>query len=487
MSKPSVDKHLFVIFGGTGNLSFSKLFPALYNLLVKKNLKDVCQVLGVATRDIDDEEFREKARDALITAGFSKEEVGLWCDTCVHYQSLGKSSEDYPALGARIKSLEETYDIKGNRVFYLALPPPAFPKAIKGIGESGLNKSPGWVRIVVEKPFGVDLSSARELNSLLHSYFDESQIYRIDHYLGKETVQNLLIFRFANTIFESLWSRDRIENVQITVAESIGIEGRASYYDRAGALRDIVQNHLAQLVTLIAMEPPAVFEADNIRSEKVKVLHSMPGIRPEDVVFGQYEKGTINNKKVLGYKEEPGTASDSSTETYVALRLEIDNWRWQGVPFYIRTGKRLPLRMTQIAINFRHPPVCIFSPYSSCQIQSNRLLITLQPDEGFHLFFDVKEPEESLRLKTESLHFHYKEAFGPLPGAYQTLILDILEGDQTLFVRADEVEASWQLFTPLLEKNIPVFFYEAGTWGPKEADEFIAHKGGTWLNQEAPM
>jgi len=252
-------------------------------------------------------------------------------------------------------------------------------------------------------------------------------------------------------------------------------------------LRDIVQNHLAQLLTLVAMEVPAVFDADSIRNEKVKVLHSIPGIRPEDVVFGQYEKGSIIDKEVLGYREEPGAASDSSTETYVALRLRIDNWRWQGVPFYIRTGKRLPRRMTQIVIDFRHPPICMFKPYSSCQIHSNRLLITLQPDEGFHVFFDVKEPEEPLRLKTESLHFHYKEAFGPLPDAYQTLILDILEGDQTLFVRADEVEASWQLFTPLLEKDIPVFFYEAGTWGPKEADEFIARKGGKWLNQEVPM
>ncbi len=487
MNKPSVDKHLFVIFGGTGNLSLTKLLPALYHLLVKKNLKEVCQVLGVAIKNIDDEVFREKAREALITAGFSKEEVDIWCDSCVHYQSLGKSPEDYSPLIARIKSLEEENNIKGNRVFYLALPPSSFPTVIKGIGESGLNKSQGWVRIVIEKPFGEDISSARELNRLLHRYFDESQIYRIDHYLGKETVQNLLIFRFANTIFESLWSRDRIESVQITVAESIGIEGRASYYDRAGALRDIVQNHLVQLLTLIAMEVPAVFNADSIRSEKVKVLHSIQGIPPENVIFGQYGKGSINNKEVLGYREEPGVASDSSAETYVALRIDVDNWRWQGVPFYIRTGKRLPRRMTQIVIDFRHPPICVFSPYSLCKVQSNRILITLQPDEGFNVFFDVKEPGENMRLKTKSLHFHYKEAFGPLPDAYQTLILDILEGDQTLFVRADEVEGSWQLFTPLLEKNIPIRFYKAGTWGPKEADEFIARRGGTWLNQEAPM
>ena len=477
-----VDRHIFVILGATGSLSFLKLLPALYQLLTQKNLKDHCQVLGVGTKDLGDDGFRSRAREALENAGFSLKDIKAWCDSCLHYQSIGKSSEGYSELAERIKSLEAEYKIQGNRVFYLALPPSIFPAAIERIGESSLNKSPGLVRIVIEKPFGRDLLSARELNHLAHQYFNESHVYRIDHYLGKETVQNLLIFRFANTIFESLWNRDRIENIQITVAESIGIEERARYYDRAGALRDIVQNHLAQLLTLIAMEVPAVFEADAIRNEKVKVLRSIVGIRARDVVFGQYEKGIINNKNVQGYREEPGVTSDSSTETFVAMRLEIDNWRWQGVPFYLRTGKRLPLRSTQIVVNFRHPPVCIFEPYSSCQIHSNRLLITLQPDEGFHLFFDVKEPEEPLRLKTESLHFHYKDAFGPLPDAYQTLIFDVLKGDQTLFVRADEVEAAWKLFTPLLEKNLPVRSYAAGAWGPKEADQLLMRDGKRWLN-----
>jgi glucose-6-phosphate 1-dehydrogenase len=482
MMDSPVERHLFVILGGTGNLTFLKLLPALYRLLTQKNLKDYCQVLGVGTKELGDQSFRNRAREALKDAGLSFEEVSTWCDTCLHYQSLGKSSEDYAALSRRISSLEKEYEIPGNRVFYLALPPSIFPTAIKGIGESGLNQSSGWVRIVIEKPFGRDLASAQELNRLVHRYFNESQIYRIDHYLGKETVQNLLIFRFANTIFESLWNRERIESIQITMTESIGIGARARYYEQAGALRDIVQNHLVQLLCLVAMEAPAIFEADFIRDEKVKVLRSIAGIRPEDVVFGQYAKGKIKNKEVQGYRGEPGIAQDSSTETYVALRLEIDNWRWQGIPIYLRTGKRLPRRFTQIAVNFRHPPVFIFKSHTSSQIPSDRLLITLQPDEGFHLYFDVKEPGEPLKLKKESLHFHYKEAFGPLPEAYETLILDILQGEQTLFVRADEVEASWKLFTPLLEKDFPVYSYPAGTWGPEEADQLIEREKTTWEN-----
>ncbi len=482
MMQQPVDRHLFVIFGATGNLSFLKLLPALYRMLDQEKQQDRCQVLGVGTKELGDKDFQERAREALKNAGISSKNMNTWCDTCLHYHSLGKSSDDYSGLAERIISLEKEYNIPGNRIFYMALPPGIFPKAITGIGESGLNKSQGWVRVVIEKPFGSDLSSAQELNHLVHEYFEESQVYRIDHYLGKETVQNLLIFRFANTIFESLWNRDRIDNIQITVAENIGIAERARYYDKAGALRDIVQNHIMQLLTLIAMEVPAVFEADDIRGEKVKVLRSIPLIRAENVVFGQYDKGTINGKKVHGYREEKGVADDSSTETYVAMKVEIDNWRWQGIPFYIRTGKHLTRRVTQIIITFRHEPVCIFRPYSSCQITSNRLVITLQPDEGFHLYFDVKKPGEPLWLKTESFHFHYKDVFGPLPEAYQTLIQDILQGDQTLFVRGDEVEASWRLFTPLLEQGLPVHSYTVGSMGPMEADKLLIQDGKKWEN-----
>jgi glucose-6-phosphate 1-dehydrogenase len=482
MMEPPVDRHVFVIFGATGNLSFLKLLPALYDLLEEKELKDLCQVLGVGTKELGDKGFREKAKEALKNAGITSKEIDTWCDTCLHYHSLGKSSDDYSGLADRVLDLEKEYDIPGNRVFYLALPPAILPKAITGIGETGLNKSQGWIRIVIEKPFGSDLKTAQDLNHLVYEYFEESQVYRIDHYLGKETVQNLLIFRFANTIFESLWNRDRIDNIQITVAESIGIEERARYYDKAGALRDIVQNHLTQLLTLIAMEVPAVFEGKEIRDEKVKVLRSIPMIRMENVIFGQYGKGMIDDKKIQGYREEKGVSNDSTTETYVAMKIEIDNWRWQGVPFYVRTGKRLTRRMTQVVVTFRHEPICIFQPYSSCKITSNRLVITLQPDEGFHLYFDVKRPGEPLWLQTENLHFHYEDAFGPLPKAYPTLILDILQGDQTLFVRGDEVEASWNLFAPLLEQGFPVHSYAAGTMGPMAADKLLIQDGKKWEN-----
>ncbi|MCI0723650.1 MAG: glucose-6-phosphate dehydrogenase, partial [Acidobacteria bacterium] len=456
-------------------------FPALYHLITRERLTGRCVVLGVARSQQSDADFRALARDALAASGLSAEKIdNRWCDECLYFQSIGKSSrDDFEQLARRITDLETAHGLPGNRVFYLALGPEAFPPTITGLAQAGLNHSPGWTRLVVEKPFGHDLASARELNTLVHRSFQESQVYRIDHYLGKETVQNLLAFRFANAIVEPLWNRDRVESVEITVAEELGVEQRAGYYDHSGALRDMVQNHLTQLLTLTAMEVPAAFEADAIRDEKVKVLRSVLPLRQENVVWGQYGCGTVNGKQAPAYREEPGVAPDSQTDTFVALRVEVANWRWQGVPFYLRTGKRLPRRVSQIAINFRCPPTTFFQPFHSCAASSNALVITLQPDEGFDLHFEVKAPSQPPSLQTHKLHFRYAEVFAPLPEAYETLLGDVMTGDQTLFVRDDEVEASWQLYSPLLAARGPVKPYPAGTWGPPEAEKSFL-RGGAW-------
>ncbi|MDW7760604.1 MAG: glucose-6-phosphate dehydrogenase [Acidobacteriota bacterium] len=482
MADKTIDPHVFVIFGATGDLAQKKLIPALYELIRQAHLEKTCRILGVGSKDIGDDGFRKKTTEALTQAGFSKAEAGAWCSACIHYQPVDLSSAGNAVLSSRIADLEKTYRLPGNRTFYLALPPPLFPDAIRHIGDSGLNRSHGWTRLVVEKPFGRDGATAGDLNRLIFKYFDEPQIFRIDHYLGKETVQNLLVFRFANTIFESLWNRDRIGSVEITAAETIGVEDRARYYDGAGALRDIIQNHLTQLLALVAMEPPALFDPESIRNEKLKVLQSIGPLEPESAVFGQYTTGEIDGHAARSYREEPGVRADSITETYVAIRVRIDNWRWQGVPFFLRTGKRLARRLTRIAVNFRRPPVCMFKSSGGCRIEPNRLVISVQPDEGFRLFFDIKEPGEPLRLRTEDLRFRYAEAFGKLPEAYQTLLRDVLTGDPTLFVRSDEVETSWRLYAPLLEKRSLPSFYQAGSWGPAEADALIVRDGQSWLN-----
>ena len=326
----------------------------------------------------------------------------------------------------------------------------------------------------MEKPFGQDLASALELNDLLHRHYTEQQIYRIDHYLGKETVQNLLAFRFANPLFEWSWNRDRISAVEITVAEDLGIGARAGYYDHTGAVRDMVQNHLTQLVTLVAMEAPTSFAADAVRTEKVQVLEAVRAIDLSEVVLGQYGAGDVAGMPAPAYVEEPGVAADSRTATFVGLRLWIDTWRWAGVPFYLRTGKRLPRKTTQIAITFHQPPVCLFHGIADeCKAHRNVVLLILQPDEGFEVRFDVKAPGEALQLDSWPLRFGYGEAFESLPDAYQTLLLDVMEGDQTLFVRADEVEASWRLYSPILEAELPVHSYPSGSWGPDITDEVL--------------
>lgn len=465
---------IFVIFGGTGDLARRKILPALFTLQ-QQGKTPGCIILGVTrSADIDDARFRAMAIKALADDNLPADAVKQWAEAALFYQPINSGTpDDFSALGDRIASLEKEHEVPGNRAFYIALPPQAFPDTISGLAAAGLSKSAGWTRLVVEKPFGRDLESAERLNAIVHEGFDESQVYRIDHYLGKETVQNLLVFRFANAFFESLWNRDHVESVQITVAEELGVEQRAGYYEQAGALRDMIQSHLTQLVSLVAMEVPGAMDADAIRFEKVKALRAIASIDPDEIVFGQYTAGQIDGTPVVGYHDEPGVAKDSSTETLVALRLEVDTWRWQGVPFYLRTGKRLPRRLTEIVLNLRQPPVSLFEPFDACRLSSNTLVLRVQPDEGFALTFDVKAPGDPFRLTTEPLRFDYHEAFGDIPEAYQTLLLDIVEGDQTLFVHADEVEASWRLYTPVLERARPVFPYAAGSWGPPQADDLV--------------
>jgi len=461
---------LFVIIGATGDLMRRKLLPALYQLMSDGLLPERSRILGVG-RDakLTDEGFRGQARAALVNAGWtSRQKIGRWCSVSIDYQAIGEGgAADYERLAARIGDIEQRHGLPGNRVLYLALPPPAFPGTIEALGKARLNRSKGWTRMVIEKPFGHDLASARRLNALVHRYFDEVQVYRIDHYLGKETVQNLLAFRFGNAMFESAWNRDHIESVQISVAEELGVEQRAGYYEQTGALRDMVQNHLTQLLTLTAMEVPAVFEADGIRFEKVKVLRAAAPIRDDAVVFGQYGPGRTKGGKLRGYRQEPGVAKRSRTETFVLLRLEIDNWRWQGVPFYLRTGKRLDRQATEITITFRRPPVALFRALDGCTAQTNVLVMALQPEEGFDLSFEVKAPGERFTLQTRHMTFRYAEAFGRSRSTgYETLLLEVVRGDQTLFVHADEAEASWRLYTPLLRKRRRLHSYAAGGPGP---------------------
>jgi glucose-6-phosphate 1-dehydrogenase len=446
MSEP-LPPALFVIFGATGDLARRKLLPALGALRSRGELPERFVVLGVARDPFpDDEAFRGVAHDAL--AGLNADQI--------QYQTIGEGTPaDFARIAADVNALDREHNLGGNRVFYLALPPQAFQATVDGISGAGLARSAGFTRIVVEKPFGHDLASARELNAVLHRHFDESQIFRIDHYLGKETVRNLMVFRFANPIFETQWHRGRIEHVEISVAEPGGVGTRAAYYERAGAVRDMVQNHLTQLLCLIAMEPPQSLDAEAGRDAKRAVLEAMERVTAADAVFGQYE----------GYLEEPGVDRASRTETFAAIRVRIDNDRWRGVPFELRTGKKLKARSTRIVVRFRPAPAQHMLAAAGCQTDTNVLTIFLQPDEGFSLTFDVKEPGERMRVQHRALDFYYREAFGPLAEAYETLIGDVLQGDQSLFVRSDWVERSWHLYQPLLESPPPPVRYSPGTWG----------------------
>ncbi|NMP22832.1 glucose-6-phosphate dehydrogenase [Sulfobacillus harzensis] len=483
----------FVIFGAAGDLAHRKLFPALYNLMVDNWLAGDCRIIGIARRAYEDTEFRREVGQAIEEHSRRKPDpqvLDRLLSSTYYLTADFNDANAYEALKTMLRDAESHFP--QNFLFYLATPPSAYPVIADHLGNVGLAKpidERHWVRIIVEKPFGHDLESAVALNQDLHQVFDESQIYRIDHYLGKETVQNILVFRFANGIFEPLWTRQYIDQVQITVAESLGVAGRGSYYDQAGALRDMVQNHMLQLVSLIAMEPPVAFEADAVRDEKVKVLRSIRPFSTRDVaeytVRAQYEKGSVDGELVPGYLDEPDIASDSRTESYVALRLLIDNWRWAGVPFYLRTGKRLAKRATEIAIQFKTAPHRFFEQTDTPELAPNLLTLKIQPDEGISLRFGAKVPGPEIRVRTVNMEFLYGTSFaGTPPEAYERLLLDAMIGDSTLFTRKDEVEAAWSLVSSILHgwqrARGPIPTYESGSWGPEEADSLIQRDGFRW-------
>ena len=484
-----------VIFGATGDLTHRKLVPALYNLQRERLLPPGFNVIGFARRDWSDDFFRNSLLKDARQHSRSGVEEALWhsfAESISYVQASFDNPAGYTALAQKLNELDQQRGASGNRLFYLATPPENYATIIQQLGAAGLAKSPsgGWVRIIIEKPFGRDLPSARALNTEVHMVFDEAQVYRIDHYLGKETVQNILVFRFANGIFEPVWNRRYVDHVQITVAETVGVEGRGGYYEHAGAMRDMVQNHLMQLLTLTAMEPPVGYRADAVRDEKVKVLRAIRAITPEQVgehtVRGQYGPGVVKGQPVPGYREEQGVALDSRTETYVALRFFIDSWRWAGVPFLLRTGKRLPKRASEIAVQFRQAPLMLFDSGPMSDIEPNVLAIKVQPDEGITLRFDSKVPGQANQIRPVTMDFRYNASFGvESPEAYERLLLDAMLGDSTLFTRSDEVEASWSLITPIHQgwesAPAPEFpNYEAGSWGPKQADKLLERDWRAW-------
>jgi glucose-6-phosphate 1-dehydrogenase len=490
---------IIVIFGASGDLTKRKLMPALFNLYRNGFLADGSKILGSARAFNDHESFRQHMKESIDEFGSNNEKNDPdWEDFSKLLYFLNTDVTDpasYKILRKEIEEHEKEGYSCGNRLFYFAMPPELYDDIVTNLAACGLNKpanSDSWTRIVVEKPFGEDLKSAQDLDSLIAKYFTEKQVYRIDHYLGKETVQNLLAFRFGNSIFEPLWNRNYINNVQITAAETVGVETRAGYYEKAGALRDMVQNHINQLLTLIAMEPPVNFDADVVRDEKVQVLRAIQPMTPSEVnrktVRGQYDEGEINGKPVKRYKDENGVNPDSTTETFVAMKVNIQNWRWAGVPFYIRTGKRLKKRTTDITLVFRRTPHMIFRKRGTDEHIANILSIRIQPDEGISLFINAKKPGAGMVLTPVEMDFDYFTTFHTeISNAYERLLRDCLSGDQTLYSRRDSVEMSWALIAPILETwkrngKEGLCKYESGSWGPKEADDLLTQDGKQWIN-----
>jgi glucose-6-phosphate 1-dehydrogenase len=487
------DPAVMIIFGATGDLSGRKLLPAIYNLAKQRSLPAGFAVVGAAMDDISEDAFRkhasEKIHEFSRTQPIDDRVLESFLSSVSYVKVDFSRQDDFKNLGQKLQELDNNRHIPGNRIFYCATPPPTYQTIAQQLLAANLSTGPGFHRIVVEKPFGSDLKSARELTQTLQQAFAEDSVYRIDHYLGKETVQNILAFRFANSIFEPVWNSNLIDSVQITVAEDIGIEQRGAYYERAGALRDIVQNHGLQLVSLTAMEPPLAFEANAVRDEKVKVLRA---IRPLDgeaiarsTVRGQYTKGWVLGEQVGGYREEKNVASDSQTETFAGLRVFVDNWRWAGIPFYIRAGKRLPKRVTEIRIQFKRPPHLMFGREAMQEVDPNAITLRIQPEEGISLKFGAKVPSAGLRIRSVTMDFQYMTSFlVDAPEAYERLLLDCMIGDPTLFTRADEVEAAWHLIDPIEElwhSGVPPLgTYPAGTWGPTAAAELLQADGREW-------
>lgn len=490
----------FVLYGATGDLTHRKIIPALFDLSLQNLLPKQFVILAFARRDKTDDDFRSDLQQAVKEFApklpAEGEEWNKFAQTIFYLRSSFDDLDGYKRLDDRLIQLDEEHHLGGNRMFYLATPPDNFSQIIEMLGKAGLNKPMGegsWSRIIIEKPFGTDLDSAHKLNLELGQVFAEEQIFRIDHYLGKETVQNILVLRFANQIFEPLFNKNYIDNVQITVAESIGLEGRGGYFEHAGITRDIVQNHALQVMTLIAMEPPVSLTADAIRDEKVKVLHAVRPFTPEDVaqftVRGQYGPGTIQNgdaqEQVPGYRQEEGVDPDSKTDTYSAFRFDIDNWRWSGVPFYVQAGKRMPRRVTEVKIYFKPIPNVLFARMAYVGVQPNTLTLRIQPDEGASMEICSKIPGQEMHIQKVQMDFKYGSSFQvPIRDAYERLIIDAMRGDAALFTRNDETEAAWAIMTPILDAwrdlSCPLFpNYAAGTWGPVTAADLLSN-GRAW-------